>query len=477
MRTFPALFLSTLLLVLFSFVAPGDPPPAHAQSPASFRAEYFDNVDLSGLPVMQRDDPAINFNWGAGSPGPNLPADGFSVRWTRWLDADTSGLYTFQLASDDGSRLWVDGDLVVDMWYDHAPLTRTRALDLTTGYHLLRVDYYDRDGSALVTLNITPPSANSDWEGEYFDNKELQGTPVLTNSSPELDFNWPAGSPDAKVPTAFSARWSRDQFFEAGSYRFTAMTDDGMRVWVGSTLLIDRWHDQAPTTYTADIDLSAGVHPLRVEYYNASGNGTARLSWAPSPASGSSWSGQYFNNSNLSGNPFVSRKSADLDISWGTNGPGAGLSGSAFSAKFDSTRNTPAAGFYTVYARADDGVRVSVDGKLLIDEWRDQAPATFGATVYLTAGPHQWHVEYYQHLGSASLSVQIVNGVSSPPGDGRSDIVVEDGGDGWLAGGNGAEWRTVPNGSGGRALVLGNSAFFLPSSRWGRWYPSLLQAR
>src|SRR5262249_11330417 len=86
----------------------------------------------------------------------------------------------------------------------------------------------------------------------------------------------------------FSTRWTRTVGFSAGTYRFTATGDDGIRLYVDGQLKIDKWVDQAPTTYTADVALSAGNHDLKFEFYENGGGAVARLSWAlistPAPA-------------------------------------------------------------------------------------------------------------------------------------------------------------------------------------------------
>ncbi|HEY8370115.1 MAG TPA: PA14 domain-containing protein, partial [Thermodesulfobacteriota bacterium] len=85
-----------------------------------------------------------------------------------------------------------------------------------------------------------------------------------------LPAGWPA--------RPFSVRWEGDFTFEAGTYRFTARTDDGMRVWVGDSLVIDQWRQQAPKTYTRDVTVTAGTHRVKVEYNDVAGTGVARLS-------------------------------------------------------------------------------------------------------------------------------------------------------------------------------------------------------
>lgn len=111
--------------------------------------QYFAGRSHERL-VFERRDCAIDFDWGPGLPGEGLSADHFSVRWSGRLQIDSPGLYTFELSSDDGSRLFVAGQPVVDHWYDHgfSPLEGT--IRLPAGLTPFRVEYYERDGLAAV---------------------------------------------------------------------------------------------------------------------------------------------------------------------------------------------------------------------------------------------------------------------------------------------------------------------------------------
>src|SRR5205823_9659379 len=77
------------------------------------RGEYYDNIDLTAL-KLTRTDEVINFDWGLGSPDPAMGPDTFSVRWTGLIQPRFSEPYTFYITSDDGARLWVNGELVIN---------------------------------------------------------------------------------------------------------------------------------------------------------------------------------------------------------------------------------------------------------------------------------------------------------------------------------------------------------------------------
>jgi hypothetical protein len=77
----------------------------------------------------------------------------------------------------------------------------------------------------------------------------------------------------------FSARWRQDVEFEAGTYIFSVRMDDGARVWVDDVLLIDRWEEGGVRLSRAEHQLSAGWHPVKVEYFERTGNAEIEVSW------------------------------------------------------------------------------------------------------------------------------------------------------------------------------------------------------
>lgn len=247
-----------------------------------WRGEYYNNTDISGTPAMVRDDAGIDFNWGSGSPGGGVNADYFSVRWTTFANFG-AGTYTFFATVDDGVRLWVDDQLIIDQWRDQATTTFSTSKSLTSGYHSLRVEYYDRSGDARITVGWYTGSGDtiSDWRGEYYNNTSLTGTPALVRNDLAVNFNWGAGSPGSGVVADyFSARWTRNVSFATSSnYVFSVTTDDGARVWVDGSLIIDKWYAQSPTTHTQTVYLAAGAHSVRVEYFEATGTAQVALSW------------------------------------------------------------------------------------------------------------------------------------------------------------------------------------------------------
>jgi len=122
------------------------------EPPQRWRAAYFGNERLEGLALV-REERDVAHDWKRQGPPHGIPADRFSARWDSCLTLERAQTAALQLTSDDGSRLFVDGLLVIDNW-GLRRLPRTRGTDvlLEAGLHHLRVEYSQLTGSASVTL-------------------------------------------------------------------------------------------------------------------------------------------------------------------------------------------------------------------------------------------------------------------------------------------------------------------------------------
>jgi hypothetical protein len=126
-----------------------------------------------------------------------------------------------------------------------------------------------------VVEEIRPRSR---WVGEYFNNPDLGGGAVFVREDSRIDFDWGTGSPREDIPADnFSVRWTNTFRLDAGLYRFTTETDDGVRLYVDGRLLIDKWRIQPATKHTAEVNLSSGQHTVVMEYQERGDRAVARL--------------------------------------------------------------------------------------------------------------------------------------------------------------------------------------------------------
>jgi hypothetical protein len=289
-------------------------------------ATYFDMPDLTGNTVT-RIDPQIDFDWAGAAPADGIGANGFSATWTGQVLPNTTEVYTFHAESDDGVRLWINGDLVIDQWDSHASSEATASLALVAGQAVdLRMEYWQGWGEAVARLSWSAPSllkqvipqvqlfsrggassgaggtpgtgsggasgtggdgggSGSGLQATYFDQQDLSGNTV-TRVDPSVAFDWSGTSPDPLIPTvAFSARWTgKVKAPTSDTYTISASADDGVRVWVAGNLVIDGWQDQSLTTFQSPpLALVAGeLYDIKVEYYQGWGGAIMSLSWASS---------------------------------------------------------------------------------------------------------------------------------------------------------------------------------------------------
>lgn len=126
--------------------------------PDGLAATYFANANLTGSPAISRVDPTVNFNYGNGGPT-GLPVNQFSVRWQGEVLPPVSGVYRFETNSDDGVRLWVNNQLVIDQWNDHPATGHSGLVSLTANQRVpIRLEYYENSGQAVIQLSWTPPN-------------------------------------------------------------------------------------------------------------------------------------------------------------------------------------------------------------------------------------------------------------------------------------------------------------------------------
>lgn len=131
------------------------------------------------------------------------------------------------------------------------------------------------------TPTPSPVIIQSGFQGEYFANKSLSGNPAIVRIDPFINFNWGRGSPDPLIPKDyFSVRWTKQEFLEGGTYKFTLRHDDGMRVYIDNTKVYDRWFNQSARTRTRLISIPQGLHFVKVEFYENKGKAQAYVSWA-----------------------------------------------------------------------------------------------------------------------------------------------------------------------------------------------------
>ena len=134
---------------------------------------------------------------------------------------------------------------------------------------------------ALPIRMLQTPDGTPGLLGEYFDNQDLKGDPVFVRRDSTLNFIWGTRSPDPRIPVDhFSVRWTGKicPLKENGLSRIKVNSDDGVRVWIDDSLVVDAWHDQAATDYPIAMKFEPGhSYSLRIEYFENTGGAQLQL--------------------------------------------------------------------------------------------------------------------------------------------------------------------------------------------------------
>lgn len=422
---------------------------------SGLNADYYNNQDVYGTPSFSRIDPVVDSTNGAlnwtlfGSPNPAITIDNFSVVWYGQVRADYNELYTFYTNSDDGIRVWIDNNLIIDKWMERGqPVVKDSAnVNLTYGWHNIRIEYFERAGGSIAQLFWSSASQTGGVEqivpqynlrqnyngfipgglaGEYFDNDEMVGDPVAVRTDKGIDFMWGNGAPIDGLPTDnFSIRWTgRILANNNETYTFCTFADDGTRLWIDNNIIIEDWNKSGFHQTCGSIVLTAGWHNIRMDYFDFKIDAGVRLAWsAPAQTGGvivpipadhmdDQYSGnveiglvaEYFDNIELIVPAVFTTVSGNVDFDWYIGSPDPMVPSNYFSARFSGEVYAATAGGYKFVTFADDGVRVYVDGNLVIDNWNDQSyTRTESPVLNLTAGWHDIVVEYYEYEETAAV--------------------------------------------------------------------------
>ena len=174
--------MSLMFMIIMSTIFFIHIKSAQATTDVNYLGEYWNlQSECSESPVfptstalITRNDSAVNFDWGSGSPTSSINSDCFAARWTRNVDT-SAGIYVFKILIDDGARVYVDNHVVIDQWSDHDHAEFTAPVTLSAGSHAIKIEYYEHFGSAAVKFSYSKVLADPNTWGT---NNDVYATAV-----------------------------------------------------------------------------------------------------------------------------------------------------------------------------------------------------------------------------------------------------------------------------------------------------------
>ena len=267
---------------MFSTQADGTAPPIEpptaptCDDPAfPWLAEYFGNRTLAGAPSDVRCEAEIDYDWGTGSPpGTSVGPDDFSGRWTRTMSLAQEGALDFTATSDDGIRISVDGVRVIDAWKDQAPTTYAGSTGaLAAGDHEVVVEWYERGGGAVISVDIAVTDAPPGPDTTPPDTAVSQPSPqeVLTDGAVTVVGTATDDRGVAAVDVAIQDTAANLWLQGDGTWGTTFTTRPAVLDSAGMSM----------TTWTLDLNLSDGSYAVDARATDTAGLTDGSSAWTP----------------------------------------------------------------------------------------------------------------------------------------------------------------------------------------------------
>ncbi|MEH1831408.1 MAG: PA14 domain-containing protein [Nostoc sp.] len=386
------------------------------------KAEYYDNIDFTNLKVT-RTDPRVNFVWGTGSPDPSIGADTFSARWTGQVEAKYSETYKFYTTSDDGVRLWVNGQQIINDFVDHSATEDSGSIALVAGQKYdIKLEYYENTYSAVSQLS---------WSSSSQAKEIIPQSQLYSNVTSNTDVTPPSATANAANLTTSS-----------GNYTFTVVYNDNTAINVNSLdsndLLVTGANGYSQVAKFVSVDNNSNGSPRTATYsinpvggsWDAASNGSYTIALRANQVcdtngnfasagtignfqvniasgsgsgigNGTGLNAEYYDNIDFT-NLKVTRIDPRVNFVWGTGSPDPSIGADTFSARWTGQVEAKYSETYKFYTTSDDGVRLWVNGQQIINDFVDHSATEDSGSIALVAGQkYDIKLEYYENAYSA----------------------------------------------------------------------------
>ncbi len=383
---------------------------------------------------------------------------GWSAKWFGYVKADVTGVYTFYVSSDDGARLYVNGNTVVNSWIDQAYTEHSGTISLTAGnWYPIELDYYQNISTSGIALSYSAsgvtkqiiPATNLRASGVSYavnwgDGTAVQTVPASGFTNPMIAYNVSHTYAAAGTSTiSVTATNQTNQTSTATTKQMvcsTATCANGLNINTYPSCTCPAAQTQSGSTCGCANGLNATTYPTCACPAGQTQSGsscitpvtvqpnapTVTLGGGASCTQGSPVSVDMRASSDAglagdfyTGTAYNTFKGRALDAiinftdatAIGTNRTGAST---VWSAKWYGYVRADFNETYTFQTVSDDGVRLTVNGVQIINNWTDHAATTNSGTIALTAG--NWYpvqLEFYQNTATSEITLS--NGSPSLP--------------------------------------------------------------
>lgn len=260
--------------------------------------EYFDESNLT-LSKIKQIDYKIDFSWGRGSPKHTISPDTFSARWQGQIKAKDTGVYTFRIKSDDGSRLRIGDTIIINNW-SRGQTNKTGKIYLEgEKKYPIVLEYQEVGGEAGIKMywsgksfpeELVPtaylfPKMEDGLLAEYC--SDARGAdPVMVRVDKEIDFNWKDKSPSSLVPKdGFSVTWTgKIEIPYSGTYMFSFITDGQVSMKIDNrniTPAVKKENGLNVCSYSQTF-VGNRKYPIVIKYTHSAGPAEIHFDWKSS---------------------------------------------------------------------------------------------------------------------------------------------------------------------------------------------------